>query len=229
MQKIFLICIVIMILAFPIQIYAEENSSQAQELAESYQAAGQEGISNIDNVISDLWHNIGNNPVVNAIMNKTYQAYQFIKNISGMVFAISIIIGIVIMVFARRNKGLRRNAILICFLFIPLIIFLLVFGLGYGYSYCVEGNVKDPLADSNAVYMYIRQTYAFTSVDFYYGIVSYSKALLPVSVYIGVGLYILGKYKPRLRKMGLYGFCICIPVALLLVVFGIPFLNAAFV
>lgn len=67
----------------------------------------------------------------NNVGNTYYRVHSSLKNILPLVFVGCIVFGILIIVFSRKNKGLRQRVFLKFCVFIPFIFLLLVYGMPY--------------------------------------------------------------------------------------------------
>lgn len=68
-----------------------------------------------------------------SLLSSFHAVYTFIKLWAPMIGIFSVAIGVLIAIFSRRNKGLRKFGISLA-ITIPLLLILIVFGVGYLYD-----------------------------------------------------------------------------------------------
>lgn len=203
----------------------ERNSSSNQDIIN--QITGGNDFS-IDTGVSSV------QPFLEKVVNTCYGFFSFIKEIAGIVIAASLLIGVLVCVFARKNKGMRRRCIVVFFFAIPVVFLVLVYGFGavYGNIQLEKGVVVEV---TDPVYQQVRQRYAqdlsssMGVFELWYGeLYELTPIIMLFLVLYGVVLRRLAKYDGKLRNIAIYGLCGFIPGALLLLTGGLPFISKIF-
>lgn len=96
--------------------------------------------------------------VLEKVFVSLYGVFTVIKNISGQILAISIFIGVLICVFARKNKLMRKRGIVMFFVVIPILLFLCVYGVGIVYG-IIEHRQQIQMEINNDTYIELLQVY----------------------------------------------------------------------
>lgn len=100
------------------EVYDEFESAKDKEY--------NEGMDKILNQSGDKNGNAGRD-----ILIKYYQVYGKLRQFSPYIITVSIFFGTVIAIFSRYNKGLRRFAIYGLIIGVPVVMLMIVYGLGY--------------------------------------------------------------------------------------------------
>lgn len=171
-----------------------------------------------------------------------YRSYIVIKAMAGVLITVSIFLGVLIYVLCRKNKKRRRLAIYGFCIGFPLLILAIVYGVGIlnGIYLTTAGEVYpttehyDMLKSSYQVFAVEKGSSWFVTFlngfdRAYDGIKVMAPAILLMFEAQGLLRVFLCKYEKRKKDIGLYGYCIGIPLALLLVVIGAKFLGGAFI
>lgn len=82
-----------------------------------------------DGVMDQVNKGKGQNPF-KAFLRGFYSVYGYLRTLSPILIIGAIVIGVLIAIFSRKNKGLRRFGITIAIV-IPILVVLVVFGIGY--------------------------------------------------------------------------------------------------
>lgn len=81
--------------------------------------------TNEDHSVGNASRNFGK-----AVLSGFYSAYSFIRLWAPLIGIFSIAIGVIIALFARKNKGLRKFGISVAIV-MPLLLVFIVYGIGY--------------------------------------------------------------------------------------------------
>lgn len=162
--------------------------------------------------------------VLEKVFVSLYGVFTVIKNISGQILAISIFIGVLICVFARKNKLMRKRGIVMFFVVIPILLFLCVYGVGIVYG-IIEHRQQIQMEINNDTYIELLQVYEGKN---YLSFKTIAPFMLLFLYTYGIFIYCLSKYDMNLRKIAFYGLCVFIPVAVVLLSWGVPYLGRIF-
>lgn len=243
--------LVLLISLMPVSVYASteegvqlenEAESKADSAYDSVQSEVLDGIDTVTNTKPSLG-GLQNSNFARNMLVAFYKVYQVIKSTAAVLISLSVLIGVAAMVFARKNKKIRRSFMIAFLLVFPLLILLIVYGIGSMNG--VVLHTRTPIDTSTVEYHNYEQYKAVyssgvsTSTGFmaklidsfnrvYEGVRALSIVFVFYSVTIGGIMVALGKYSKKQKNIGLYGFCIGIPVALGVVIFGVPYLNQIF-
>lgn len=225
--------------------YGKEVESRADEKADTA-VDGLSGFAeNEFNKVMDTSSNITSDAgrkLSVRILKAFYRFYEGIKSTAALMITVSIFIGIMILVICKKNKQHRRIGLFFFIIGFPLLIILIVYGVGIlNGIYLKEVGVTfnstpeyDNLVKNYGLYMPVTKDGLFVSFLnsikwLHKEITKMSPIIIVIFEALGLIRVFLCKYDERKRNIGLYGYCIGIPVALLLVCFGERFLNAAFI
>lgn len=255
-RKIILLLMAILTVTcfIPVAVMAEENSSKSSEELE--QKANDNAETAADNM-DDFSNNAMNKVVSGAkkgiaanssgravaanVLRTFYKTYLAIKQTAAVIITVSIFIGTLIFVICRKNKKRRRFGLYGFIIAVPLIILAIVYGIGIlnGIYLSTAGVTCDttPMYDS-----VVSRYQAFTATGgswfvrlmdsffiTYKGIKSMVPVLILIFVTMGLFRIYLCKYDRNKRDVGLYGYCIGMPVALILVSIGVEVISKVFI
>lgn len=235
MRKLLVAIFCIWLMAMPVLVFADEQVGAAASETDADVESGVTGdnkvnsvvdsvVGNVDEGVSDALDYISgvSNGLIRSVLLFFYRLYGVLKVWSVPIVSLSLLIGILLQVFCRRNKKVRRFGVVVFLITIPLVVLLIVFGFGTLISYLVYGKGFSAVPRGEQ-YNYVRELYAGDGVGLASFMVGSSNVmvlsvLIFFSVAIGVGKYLLGRYAPAQRKVGIYGFCIGLPIGLLVLI-----------
>lgn len=244
----FLLSLVIMILPAH-KIYAADDYGAAQE-QEAEQKAGEvyDNISDklpsaaSDDAVENITGRVAGGSL-QTMLKAFYSTYQAIKAMAGVILALSILAGVIILVFAKKNKKFRRVGVITFLIIIPVVLWLVVYGIGILNGKFL-GATYDASKDTSGEYVAYLKLREFYNIfpnkqkfmanvlnmlsNMYSGVQTLSYVLIALSLVIGLVTFILNKYDKRQRRRALYGFGIGIPIALLIVINGVSHFNKIF-
>lgn len=226
------------------QSYEEELEQRANSNADAAaNDAGDFADNSIRKVLkgsSDLQKATGRQ-VAEKILRTAYQFYTVLKVSARYIVTVSILIGVLLLVICRKNKKRRRMGLYGFIIGVPLITLILIYGIGIlnGVYLGIAGETFEttPLYDSlkgrYLAYEPGGRTWFITVMNSiritYDGIKIMTPVFILVFVTMGLFRVFLCKYDKRRRNIGLYGFCIGIPAALILVCTGAEIIGRVFI
>ena len=254
-RKIILLLMAILTVTcfIPVAVMAGENSSKSEELEQKANDNAETAADNMDNFSNNAMNNVVNGAkkefaanssgraVAANVLRTFYKTYLAVKQTAAVIITVSIFIGTLIFVICRKNKKRRRFGLYGFVIAVPLIILAIVYGIGilngiYLSTAGVASNTT-PMYDS-----IVSRYQAFTATGgswfvrlmdsffiTYKGIKSMVPVLILIFVTIGLFRIYLCKYDRNKRDVGLYGYCIGMPVALILVSIGVEVISKVFI
>lgn len=175
------------------------------------------------------------------LLKSFYRVYEGIKSMAGIIISVSVFIGILIFVLSRKNKQWRRLGLYMFVIAIPLLVLLVVYGVGtLNGIYLYEAGNRFEVTEEYTSLVTLYQAYlvdmssgVFRGImngfyNAYAGIRAMSSLFLVMFEIQGIIRVVLCKYDKKERDIGLYGFCIGIPLALIFVGVGTKLLNHVF-
>lgn len=254
-RKIILLLMAILTVTcfIPVAVMAGENSSKSEELEQKTNDNAETAADNMDNFSNNAMNNVVNGAkkefaanssgraVAANVLRTFYKTYLAVKQTAAVIITVSIFIGTLIFVICRKNKKRRRFGLYGFVIAVPLIILAIVYGIGilngiYLSTAGVASNTT-PMYDS-----IVSRYQAFTATGgswfvrlmdsffiTYKGIKSMVPVLILIFVTMGLFRIYLCKYDRNKRDVGLYGYCIGMPVALILVSIGVEVISKVFI
>ena len=138
--RIVIFLMLFMVLGMTIPVYAEEtrpySRQEEQSKADEYY---DNAMDHMESVYYNAMNDVQSGRSGDFLHGRTtgewffdlfYGAYSSIKRAAPFVAAISFLLGVVVAFLARKNKGIRKRAIGIGIVGIPLALLLFVFGIG---------------------------------------------------------------------------------------------------
>ena len=136
-----IVCVVV--LASSVNVFATQAPSDesvtevsTENVTESVTESATNGaaLNEFDKIFGDYTNDINAgktaNKIVANILLSVYGVYSVIKRLSPAIAAISIVTGIIMIVVARRNKPVQRRGLYLFIIGIPLILGIIIFGVG---------------------------------------------------------------------------------------------------
>ncbi len=176
------------------------------------------------------------------ILKAFYRFYEAIKSMAGIMISVSVFIGILLIVLCKKNKQRRRLGLFFFIIGFPLLVLLIVYGIGIlnGIYLREAGVVFETSREySNLLSIYgqfmpvTKEGIFVSSLNsinrLHKGITLMSPIIILIFETLGLLRVRLCKFDKRRKDIGLYGYCIGIPLAILFVVVGAKCLNGAFV
>ena len=254
-KSIFIYVLMVVLLLLPLPVYAAEDTpddssygkqiqqdadGKADNSADKAQSYANNTIEKIKSRSSGINSGTGNRILI-SVLRVFYRMYCGVKAIGGYIFIISELIGILMYVLSRKNKKTRRLGVYGFMLVIPLLLFAFIYGVGtlngiylheagqtveFSESYIdVYENYNVFKSTGNeSIFVLIMNSFYNT----YLGIVQIIPALIMIFVAQGLIRVFFCKYDPAKRNLGLYGYCIAIPIMLVIAIVGVGFIGSIF-
>lgn len=195
----------------------------------------------------------------NSFWEGFYDIHTKIKVLTPLLFVGSIVLGLLVAVFARKNKGLRQSALIVFCITIPVVLLLLVYGLPYirplgNYATDTVMNekakldvVQDTTSSKNAVGIYydvLNRTQNADNVvqkekDAYQiwngyehlnrMLKSHMVAIITGCEVFGMFIIVLARRDKSMKTWAGVSLCIALPLLLMAVVYLIPVIQKIFV
>lgn len=141
-KKFLLVLLVFSFMLFPVCINASEPN-EGEQIFDEQQSVGDENADDAydsvtdkldpDNIYDSVVNQVNKNKDKNffkSLLKTFYSAYSYLRSLAPIIGIIGTTVGVIIAVFARKNKGLRRFGITIAIV-VPVLLVVIVFGIGY--------------------------------------------------------------------------------------------------
>lgn len=226
------------------QSYEEELEQRANSQADN--AAGdvgnfsQNSIDKIRSGTASINSGTGRR-VATSMLRSVYQIYTMLKATAKYIITVSIFIGVLLMVICRKNKRRRRTGLYFFITAVPVFIFVLVYGIGIlnGIYLDIAGEtyattpMYDAMVSRYAGYSPAGGSWFVTALNAFHiaygGILAMTPVIILIFVSLGLLRVFFCKYDNRKRDVGLYGYCIGAPAALVLVSVGAEVIGRVFI
>lgn len=175
------------------------------------------------------------------MLRSVYQIYIMLKATAKYIITVSIFIGVLLMVICRKNKRRRRTGLYFFITAVPVFIFVLVYGIGIlnGIYLDIAGEtyattpMYDAMVSRYAGYSPAGGSWFVTALNAFHiaygGILAMTPVIILIFVSLGLLRVFFCKYDNRKRDVGLYGYCIGAPAALVLVSVGAEVIGRVFI
>lgn len=226
------------------QSYEEELEQKANSQADN--AAGdvgnfsQNSIDKIRSGTASINSGTGRR-VATSMLRSVYQIYIMLKATAKYIITVSIFIGVLLMVICRKNKRRRRTGLYFFIIAIPVFVFALVYGIGIlngiyldmaGETYATTPRY-DAMVNRYAGYSPAGGSWFVTALNAFHiaygGILAMTPVIILIFVSLGLLRVFFCKYDSKKRDVGLYGYCIGAPAALVLVSVGAEIIGRVFI
>lgn len=254
-KSVFIYIMMFGLLLLPLPVYAAEDTlgdsnygeqiqqdadGKADNTAGKAQSYANNTIEKIRSRSSGIDASTGNKVLI-SILRTFYRVYCGVKAVGGYIFMVSELIGILMYVLSRKNKKTRRLGVYGFMLAIPLLLFAFIYGVGtLNGLYLHEAGQTVEFSES---YISVYENYqmfkgtgnesVFVLImnglyNTYLGIVQMTPVLIMIFVAQGLIRVFFCKYDPAKRNLGLYGYCIAIPIMLVIAIVGVGFIGSIF-
>ena len=141
-RKFLLALLVFSFMLFPVCVSASEPN-EGEGIFDEQQSVGDDIADDAydsvtdkldpDNIYDSVMNQVNKNKDKNffkSLLKGFYSAYSYLRSLAPVIGIIGTTVGVIIAVFARKNKGLRRFGITIAIM-VPVLLIFIVFGIGY--------------------------------------------------------------------------------------------------
>lgn len=224
--------------------YGEQLEQEADQKADD---AVQGANDNVNNTLEQLKHGASNinpsygNTVMVAVLRGCYRFYIGIKAMGGYLTALSWLTGVLMFVLCRKNKKMKRLGIYGFGFMFPVLLWIFIIGIGtlngiwlHSQNQTLQyGQLYLNIAGKYTIYKASQGQSAYAGImnglnDVLGGISTMTPILITIFEAQGIIRFALCKYDSNKKDLGLYGYCIAVPIALIVASVGVRFLGGIF-